>query len=171
MLYVHPTFPSGDREPLYKGSYVLSVEKSLGSAGFGWHMETGLHILRLFAAGVFDKYPKLKIVIGHMGELLPFQLERIAKFAGRGAFGESKRGLMDMWDSNIWVTTAGMFSLNSLAYLLRNTKAERILNRVDYPLSSNEEGLEFVEEKIVKLRFNNCNMRAPPICPRRVAES
>ena len=94
VLYIHPTFPSGDREPLYKGSYVLSVEKSLESAGFGWHMETGLHILRLFAAGVFDKYPKLKIVIGHMGELLPFQLERITKFAGR-AFGERKRGRGD----------------------------------------------------------------------------
>ncbi|KAK3178859.1 hypothetical protein OEA41_000996 [Lepraria neglecta] len=118
----------------------------LGSAGFGWHMERGIHILRLLAAGVFDKYPKLKIVIGHMGELLPFQLERIAKFAGRGAFEERKWGLMDMWDNNIWVTTAGMFSLNSLACLLRNTKAERMLNSVDYPLSTNEEGLEFVEE-------------------------
>lgn len=54
-----------------------------------------VYTLKLFAAGVFDKYPKLKIVIGHMGELLPFQLERIAKFAGRAAFGERKRGRRD----------------------------------------------------------------------------
>ena len=53
---------------------------------------------------------------------------------------------MDKWDNNIWVTTAGMFSLNPLACLLRDTKVERILNSVDYPLSTNEEGLEFVEE-------------------------
>ena len=53
---------------------------------------------------------------------------------------------MDMWNNNIWVTTAGMFSLNPLACLLRNTKVERVLNSVDYPLSTNEEGLAFVEE-------------------------
>ncbi|KAK4690167.1 hypothetical protein P7C71_g6555, partial [Lecanoromycetidae sp. Uapishka_2] len=146
VLYIHPTFPSGDRDPLYKGNYVSSVERSLGGAGFGWHMETGLHILRLFAAGVFDRFPKIKIVIGHMGELLPFQLERIAKFAGKGMFGERKKGFMDMWNSNIWITTAGMFSLNPLSCLLRNTKVERIMYSVDYPFSTNEEGLEFMEE-------------------------
>ncbi len=61
VFHIHPTFLSGDRDPLQKGNYVSSVEKSLGSAGFGWHMETGLHILRLFAAGVFDKFPYIKI--------------------------------------------------------------------------------------------------------------
>ena len=84
VLYIHPTFPSGDRELLYKGSYVLTVEKSLGSAGFGWHMETGPYILKLFAAGVFDKYLKFKIVIGHMGEVLPSNSSELRNLRGEG---------------------------------------------------------------------------------------
>jgi predicted TIM-barrel fold metal-dependent hydrolase len=95
--------------------------------GFGWHMETGLHILRLFAAGVFDRFPKSQIIIGHMGELLPFQLERVVYFENNGAYGEKERKWMDVWNSNIWVTTSGMFSLDPLACLLRNTKVEKVL--------------------------------------------
>ena len=53
---------------------------------------------------------------------------------------------MEVWNSNIWVTTSGMFSLNPLACLLRNTKVERVLYSVDYPYARNEEGLDFVEQ-------------------------
>ena len=67
------------------------LKKAWGAPALGGIWRLVLHILKLFAAGVFDKYLRLKIVIGHMGELLPFQIERIAKFAGRGAFGERKR--------------------------------------------------------------------------------
>jgi len=90
--------------------------------------------------------PTSKYMIGHTGELLPFQLERIAKIAGERAFRERKRGLMGVWDNNIWVTTAGMFSLNPVSCLLRDTNVERILHSVDYPFSTNEEGLKFLQD-------------------------
>ena len=145
-LYIHPAFPEGALASYYQGNYDKNAELALGSFGLGWHVDTGLHVLRLFAAGVFDRFPRLQVVIGHMGELLPYQLERILRVESRGAFGKWKRGLREVWDTNISITTSGMFSLSPMACMLRNTKVERILYSVDYPFSSNEDGLKFLEE-------------------------
>ena len=146
VIYIHPTFPGQELAPLYKGNYAPRAEFALGAFGWGWHVNTGLHILRLFAAGLFDRFPKLQIIIGHMGELLPYQLERIARAQARGMFGPQNKSLREVWDSNISVTTSGMFSLSPMACMLRNTKVERILYSVDYPFSSNEEGAAFLKE-------------------------
>lgn len=129
---------------VYKGNYDQGVADALSAYGWGWHVSTGLHILKLFASGLFDRYPKIKIVIGHMGELLPFQLGRI--FPQSARWGTFQRSLKEVWDENIWITTSGMFSLAPLACLLRTTKIERILFSVDYPFSENETGRKFIEE-------------------------
>lgn len=148
-IYIHPTFPTDAmNEVLYKGNYNDKVMSMLGTAGFGWHQSTALHFLRLFAAGVFDEFPRLKLILGHMGELLPFQLERIEKFSKGPRWGreQDKRSLREVWDENLWITTSGMFSLNPLACMLRNTKVERILYSVDWPFSANETGWAFLQE-------------------------
>jgi predicted TIM-barrel fold metal-dependent hydrolase len=49
----------------------------MGGSGWGWHSDVAIHILRLFAAGLFERLPRLKIIIGHMGEMIPFMLARI----------------------------------------------------------------------------------------------
>ncbi|KAK2046273.1 hypothetical protein LZ31DRAFT_593280 [Colletotrichum somersetense] len=112
--------------------------------GWGWHSRTGLHFLRLFAAGVFDHFPRLQLVLGHMGEMLPFMLDRVD--GGGGGRRGRRRGLREVWDANVWVTTSGMFSLAPMACLLREMRAERILFSVDYPFSGNAEGRAFMDE-------------------------
>lgn len=121
-IYIHPSFPSQTMADHYKGNYSDQVAFMLSIASWvrrflrmipsekmlitfhhlqGWHSECGLHILRLFAAGLFDKYPKLKIIIGHDGEMLPFMLDRtlpLSKF-----WGERQRDLRTVWEENIWV--------------------------------------------------------------------
>jgi len=143
-IYIHPTFASDPMLEHYKGNYDDTVALALSAYGWGWHAETGHHILRLFASGLFDKFPKLKIIIGHMGELLPFQLDRIAGGAKR--WGKHERDLMEVWRNNIWVTTSGMFSLAPLACLLKTTTIDHVLYSVDYPFSLNETGMKFYEE-------------------------
>lgn len=147
-VYIHPTFPTPEMERLlYRGNYGDKTTGILGSAGWGWHVDCGLHILRLYAAGLFDRFPRLKIIIGHMGEMLPFQLERCDKFAGRfDKRATPAKTLKQVWDENLWVTTSGMFSLNPLACMLRNTRVERILYSVDWPFADNETGWKFLEE-------------------------
>lgn len=151
VVYIHPTFPTEEMDRiLYKGNYGPKAQTMLGMAALGWHQDVALHIMRLFAASVFDKFPKLKIVIGHSGEMLPFQLERSDRMSGGfehlHAEGKKAKTLQQVWDENIWVTTSGMFSLNPMACMLRNTKIERILYSVDWPFAPNKAGWAFLED-------------------------
>ena len=143
-IYIHPTFASEAMEANYKGNYPDFVGKALSAFGWGWHVETGHHILRLYAAGLFDKFPKLKIIIGHMGEMLPFQLDRSAGVMDR--VSPKARGFKQVWRENLWVTTSGMFTLPPLRCLLDTTPIEHVLYSVDYPFSANEKGYGFLEE-------------------------
>lgn len=150
-IYLHPTFAADDAMPHYKGNFSDFAAISMSAFGWGWHSETGLHFLRLWASGLFDKYPKLKIILGHMGEMLPYQLDRIV--SGSGRWGKYDRDLRTVWTQNVWITTSGMFSLTPLACLLKACSIDRIMYSVDYPLSPNERGLAFIkkieEEQIV----------------------
>ncbi|KAI1626642.1 amidohydrolase family protein [Exophiala viscosa] len=120
---------------------------SASMAGVGTN-ETAIHLLRLFAAGLFDRYPKLKLVLGHLGEMLPFQLDRIEGITARQwpFLGlKLERHLRQVWDEYVWITTSGMFHLAPMAAVLRQCKPDRIIYIVDYPFSSNVTGLEFLK--------------------------
>ena len=147
-LYLHPSYPSEAlSKALYDGPWSDRLKLNLGGWCWGWHSTVGLHILRLFAAGVFERFSEIKIVIGHMGEMLPFMLDRIYPIAAHWPDAESRtRSLREVWDSNIWVTTSGMFSLAPMKCLLTTTKASRIIYSVDYPLAANEQGVEFLQK-------------------------
>ena len=147
-IYVHPTYPADNLENHYKGNFGMVAGIMMSTAGWGWHSETGLHFLRLFAAGLFDRFPKLKLVIGHMGELLPHMLDRIVHGSRNWtkAGGEKyQRDLRTVWKENVWVTTSGMFTLPPLRCLLEYSEKSHVMFSVDYPFSTTEMGLEFVE--------------------------
>ena len=146
-VYLHPAYPSDKAcELLYEGAWDKGLCLALGGWCWGWHSTVGLHVLRLYAAGVFERFPRLKVIIGHMGEMLPFMLDRIYPISAHwtGAAWR-KRSLREVWDSNIWVTTSGMFSIPVMRCLMDTTRIERIMYSVDYPLASNEDGNKFLK--------------------------
>ncbi len=144
-IYIHPTYPADNLESHYKeGNFNTLAGVMMATAGWGWHSECGLHVLRLFASGLFDKHPKLKIVIGHMGELIPYMLDRIIH--GSRNWGKFERDLRTVWKENIWVTTSGMFTLPPFECLLKQSPIDHVMYSVDYPFSTTETGLKFVEE-------------------------
>ncbi|KFY26333.1 hypothetical protein V491_01344 [Pseudogymnoascus sp. VKM F-3775] len=146
-IYLHPTWPSAEMAEQYQGEYPVPVAVSLGAAGWGWHSDVGLHVLKLFAAGVFDRFPTLKIVVGHMGEMLPFMLERCIDMSTRWAgWGSRDRPLREVWDENIWITTSGSWSLAPMKCILENTRVDHIMYSVDYPFESNERGLKWFQQ-------------------------
>ena len=147
-IYLHPTWPSSSMAEAFIGAYPEPVGISLGGPGWGWHGDVGLHILKLFCANVFDRFPTLKIIIGHMGEMLPFMLERCYDMSTRfaGGWGPRNRPLRQVWDENIWITTSGAWSLAPIKCILENTKVERIMYSVDYPFETNEKGKEWFEQ-------------------------
>lgn len=141
-IYLHPSYPGTDMEDHYKGSFSDTSAMMMSTASWGWHSECGLHLLRLFAAGLFDRFPTLKVVLGHMGEMLPYMLPRIINTTR--AWGTFKRDLRTVWKENIWVTTSGLFALPSLELLLKTSPRDKVMFSVDYPFSSTEMGLNFV---------------------------
>ncbi|KAK3933596.1 hypothetical protein QBC46DRAFT_401688 [Diplogelasinospora grovesii] len=146
-IYLHPNWPaSADMAPgaRYSGSFSNAAALSMASSGLGWHTDTALHVLRLFASGLFDRRPKLKIIIGHMGETIPFMLQRIQALSRR--WGDFQRDFRTVYDENIWITTSGVWSLDPLRCILANTKLDHILYSVDYPFQTNEVGLGWITE-------------------------
>ncbi|KAL4788389.1 hypothetical protein BJX76DRAFT_316402 [Aspergillus varians] len=143
-IYIHPTWPTEKLFTAYESPHLSeNVTTAILAFGFGWHSDVALHIMRLYAAGVFDRFPRLKIIIGHMGEMIPYMLQRIERVSSRWG---KERSFREVWDHNIWLTTSGNWALDPLACILRNTKHDRILYSVDYPFAKSGDGLKWLEE-------------------------
>lgn len=143
-IYIHPTWPSEQLFEAYKSPHLPEhVSKSILAFGFGWHSDVAVHVMRLYAAGVFDRHPDLKIIIGHMGEMIPYMLQRIERVSSRWG---KQRSFREAWDHNLWLTTSGNWALDPLACILRNTKHDRIMYSVDYPFAKSRDGLKWLEE-------------------------
>jgi predicted TIM-barrel fold metal-dependent hydrolase len=145
-IYLHPVVPTASMlRDDYLGNYDTVTENLLGTQGWGWHELTGLHFLRLYNSGFFDHLPSLKLVIGHMGEMVPFQLDRIIYIA-EPYWAPRERDLRTVWDENIWVTTSGFFTLPAFKCLLDEKSSDMILYSVDWPWGNNTDGLNFLSE-------------------------
>jgi predicted TIM-barrel fold metal-dependent hydrolase len=130
-IYLHLTSAAVEKRPDFDGNCPPEFAAVLSAHGWGWHSDTGLHFLKLYGAGVFERFPQLKIIIRHIGEMLLFMLGRIERFSVNWVT-ICQRKIRTVWDENVWATTSGMFYLAPFAYLIRAVKMER--------------GREFVEE-------------------------
>jgi len=144
VIYLHPSPPHGALKEHYQGNYPAELGQILGMQTWGWHADVAVHIQRLYFSGLFDKLHKLKIAIGHMGEMLPFMRDRI-ETTTRNILGAHKRGWLDVWNENLWFTTS-MFDLTAMSCLLKTTSIDRIMYSVDYPLVDMEEGPKFMDD-------------------------
>ncbi len=143
-IYIHPGVPPAAVREAYYSGFDPAVNTSLATAGWGWHSEAGIHALRLILAGVFDRLPGLQIIIGHMGEMIPFMLARINNVLTPVA-GHLQRTVPEYFLQNFSITTSGFFSDPPLLLALQVMGADRILFSVDYPYSTNEQGRAFLD--------------------------
>ena len=125
-IYIHPSYPIDSSH--YAGNFSPAAKVMMAASGWGWHSECGLHVLRLFASGLFDKYPTFKLVIGHMGEMVPYMLDRIANTTRH--WGRFERDLKTVWRENVWVTTSGLFTLAPFECLIKTTPVEHVMYAV-----------------------------------------
>ncbi len=143
-LYLHPAPPPQPVQEIYFSGLEPGLARILSIAGWGWHAEQGLHTLRMIANGVFDRFPKLQIVIGHMGEMIPFFLARIDAVVTPFTNG-LKKSVAEYFHSNVHITTSGIFTAPPFYLALEVVGADRIIFSVDYPYSSNEQGRAFLD--------------------------
>lgn len=129
-IYVHPqTPPLAVRQAYYSG-FNDQLDVIFANSGIGWHYETGVQIIRLMLAGVFDRFPDLQIITGHWGEVVLFYLERIA---GMEKAAKLQRPVAEYVRQNLYVTPSGMFSDRYLRWTLEVMGVERIMFSSDYP--------------------------------------
>ncbi|MFC1893910.1 amidohydrolase family protein [Chloroflexota bacterium] len=140
-IYIHPRAPSPDMIKPYL------TYPALATAMCGYGAEVLLHTLRLILSGVFDKYPRLMIILGHLGEALPFWLWRIDnRWAKRSPSSKDcSKKPSEYARDNFYITTSGMFSQPALLCSNLALGADRILFAVDYPYESNKEAVAFIE--------------------------
>jgi len=143
-IYLHPAPPPKTVMEAYYSGLPGGLGFMLSTAGWGWHVETGMHGLRLILSGVFDRFPKLKIIIGHMGENLPFSIARAEMVLGRGA-ADLKRRVSEYFCENFYLTTSGYFSTPPFLCMKQVVGIDHILFSVDYPFSTNEVGRKFLD--------------------------
>jgi len=145
-IYLHPTPPP---QPVikasYTGNYSRQVAAQFAAAGWGWHIETAIHILRIILSGVFDRYPNLQMIIGHMGEALPFMLPRIDNNLPK-EMTKLERSVGAYLQENIHYTFSGFNWTQTFLDLLLQVGADRIMFSADYPYGSMSQALAFLDQ-------------------------
>ncbi|WP_142682855.1 amidohydrolase family protein [Chitinophaga polysaccharea] len=147
-IYIHPGVPPKTVMDAYYsnvGGHTGPFD-AIACWGWGWHSETAIHVLRLLAAGVFDRYPGLKIIIGHMGEMLPMMWARSDRAFQPGNGGYNQRTLIDTFRQQLYITTSGFFTQPPLRIALDTIGIDNIIFSVDYPFSNNQMGIDFLNE-------------------------
>jgi len=140
-IYLHPNTPPREMIAPF-------LPRGLDGAIYGFAVETGLHLMRIVVAGVFDRFPKLRVVVGHLGEGLPFWLFRLdfmhaamvraQRYAGVQPL---KMKVSDYFKQNIWVTTSGMQWAPAIQFCISVLGIERVMYAMDYPY-------QFVAEEV-----------------------
>jgi predicted TIM-barrel fold metal-dependent hydrolase len=143
-IYIHPHLaPAAVREAYYS-SLPGNSGRVLEAAGWGWHSEVAIHTLRLVLSGTLDKHPKLKLIIGHMGEMLPVMLARDDEVFHRDV-GHLKRKISETIVEQVWITTSGVFTQPPFIAALQTFGIDRIMFSIDYPYAANKLGREFLD--------------------------
>ena len=127
-FYLHPRDPLLTKQQCYEGY------RWLAGSPWGFAVETSIHALRLMASGLFDEYPKLKLILGHLGEGLPIGIWRVDNRIKRGSgTPRTKLPMSHYLRENFYITTSGNFHTQALTNVILEVGADHILYSVDYP--------------------------------------
>jgi 2,3-dihydroxybenzoate decarboxylase len=142
-IYLHPAVPQKPVIDAYYQDYVQDWPSILRAA-WGFTVETATQGVRMVLSGVFDAHPGLKIILGHLGEGLPFLLWRVNMGFARDA--KAGRGFRDVFCEHFWITTSGFWSDPALLCCVQEMGVDRIMFSVDYPFAPNQPATEWLHK-------------------------
>ncbi len=144
-IYLHPAQPpEAVVKASYTGNFPAELVYPLSTSFWGWHIDTATHILRIILGGVFDRFPDLQFIIGHMGEGLPFFIPRFDHRLPPQA-SKLKRPISTYLRENVHYTFSGFNYTATFLDLMQQVGAERIMFSADYPYASMAEARTFLE--------------------------
>ena len=141
-IYLHPSLPNADVMRIYYDDYVKDFP-TVARPAWGYTVETATLAIRLVLSGVFEKHPKLKIILGHLGETLPFLVWRVDHALSRP--GQKSMSFRDIFCGNFYVTTSGNFSNPALLCCVMEMGIDHILFAVDWPFVMNPPATKWME--------------------------
>jgi 2,3-dihydroxybenzoate decarboxylase len=141
-IYLHPSFPDPRVSAVYYDDYVKDFPRVV-SAAWGFTVETATLAIRMVLSGVFERHPNLKIILGHLGETLPFLVWRIDQALSRP--GAKQVSFRDVFCNNFWITTSGNFSNPALLCCAMEMGVDRILFAVDWPMVANAPAIQWMQ--------------------------
>lgn len=144
-LYIHPALPPQQIIDTYYHMDDRYAQKVLASGGWGWHIETGVHVLRLIASGTFDRHPNLKIIVGHLGEGLPFFMERLYNAEG----GKLKKPYPEYLKDNVRYSISGFHDPDLLDFVIKKVGGDNIMFSTDFPFNPPAEEVEFLKNAAI----------------------
>jgi predicted TIM-barrel fold metal-dependent hydrolase len=165
-IYLHPGYPADDVFKIYysttRSKYTEEFQDYIFSgSGYGWHQEVLIQCVRMITYGVFDRFPKLKIIIGHMGEGLPFYYKRIIEDMGEPTKNSLKKPIEQYFQDNFWITTSAFPQTELLDLLLKFVSVDRVMFATDYPFADIKaqtdwfRGVDLPREDKEKIAFRN----------------
>ena len=143
-IYLHPTKPPKPVIEAWYSGFSPIVTEMLAGPGWGWHIETAVHVIRLILGGVFDKYPELQLVVGHMGETLPSMLQRLDVMPM--AMTRLQRPMSAYLRENLHYTFSGFNFTPTFLDLFLEVGVDRMMFSADYPYASMEQARSFLDQ-------------------------
>jgi 2,3-dihydroxybenzoate decarboxylase len=168
--YLHPRIALPSNQGLYEG------HPELGNAAWEFTVEASTHALRLLTSGLFDRFPKLTLILGHLGETLPYNIWRTDHRARMWDEIKYKRPLTEYLLDNVYVTTSGNFHTQTLNAAIAEMGAERVLYSSDYPYESMREASDWFDNAQInentraQVGYLNAR-RAFPTIPEKVGKA
>jgi predicted TIM-barrel fold metal-dependent hydrolase len=144
-LYLHPTVPPKAVVEASFGGFSPAVTAMLVGGAWGWHIETSVHLIRMMLGGVFDRYPRLQVVIGHLGEGIPFMLPRLNRNLPKEVT-KLERPIEAYLRENVHYTFGGFNFPATFLNLLLEVGIGRIMFSVDHPYGSMAEARAFLQQ-------------------------
>jgi 2,3-dihydroxybenzoate decarboxylase len=141
-IYFHPGLPDARVMEAYYNDYAKEFPMVVRAA-WGYTVETATTAIRMVLSGVFDKHPNLKVILGHLGETLPFLVWRVDHAIARPGAAK-KISFRDVFCHNFWITTSGNFSSPALMCCVQEMGVDRILFAIDWPFVTNPPGVEWM---------------------------
>ena len=147
-IYIHPGLPPDEVFQIYYSNMRPEYQKEyqdqvLSISAYGWHQEVVTQSLRMITSGVFDRFPRLQIIIGHMGEGLPFFYKRIVDKMSEVTEDTLDKPFEQYFHDNFWFTTSAFFQDELLDLLLKFISVDRVMFATDYPFVNMKEGTDW----------------------------
>jgi len=165
-IYLHPGYPPKEVLDIYyrtshNGEDTEFQDYLFSGSGYGWHQEVLTQSLRMILTGVFDKFPKLQVIIGHMGEGLPFFYKRFEEEFTEVTEGTLLKPILQYFSDNFWFTTSAFPQDELLHLLLRYISVDRVMFATDYPFADMKQqtdwfrAVDLTREDKEKIAFRN----------------